>query len=108
MKWIWNTLTHFLQAEENKLSGTLRRNPVSGGETPSLPAEEKEAAQKDPQNGGKALFSLRLKTLRFGRVVEAEVLLRAEFRQGDSSAVWGQLQGVVPGLGEDYGRGGTW
>ena len=46
-----------------------------------------------PQNGGKrAFFSLHL-NITFGRVVEVEVLLRVEFRQGDSSAVWGQLQG---------------
>ena len=70
-----------------------QKSPVSGGETPSPPAEEKETAHKDPQNGGKkALCSL---YITFWRIVEAEVWLRVECRQGDSSAVWGQLQGVM-------------
>ena len=54
VKWRWNTLTQrFLQVVRNT------KSPVSGGETPSPPAEEKETAQKDPQNDGKmALCSL--------------------------------------------------
>ena len=94
MKWRWNTLTQrVLQVVRN-----TKKSPVSGGETPSPPAEEKETAQ----NGGKkALCSL---YIAFLCVVEVEVWLRVECRQGDSSAVWGQLQGV----GEGYGRGGTW
>ena len=79
-----------------------QKSPVSGGETPSPPAEEKETAQKDPQNGRKKGLVLPLHDV--WRVVEVEVWLRVECRQGDSSAVWGQLHGLMEG----YGRGGTW
>lgn len=47
VKWIWNTLTHFLQVVRNT------KKPCILGLNPSPPAEEKDAAQKDPQNGGK-------------------------------------------------------
>lgn len=44
VKWRWNTLT---QRVLQVVPGTTK-SPVSGGETPSPPAEE-----KDPHNGGK-------------------------------------------------------
>ena len=42
-------------------------------------------------------------TLRFGRVVEVEVLgWRMECHQKDSSAVWGQLQGMSPARKDEF------
>ena len=109
-----------------------KKGPVSGGETPSPasrrkgPAERRKGtAKKAPQNEKRPCAPL---TLRFGRIVEVEVLgWRMECYQEDSSAVWGQLHhgwpqklwlphpkrqsprlsGVAPGLEEGNGRG-TW
>ena len=49
VKWRWNTLTQRFSPSSQE----HQKSPVTGGETPSPPTEEKEAAQKDPQNDGK-------------------------------------------------------
>ena len=57
---LWNEQANPGEMEMEHLDTTFspssqehQKSPVSGGETPSPPAEEKETAQKDPQNDEK-------------------------------------------------------
>ena len=85
MKWRWNTLTQrFLQVVRNT------KKALYLGVKLQARQQKKRKLLRTEEKRPCAPF-----TLRFGRVVEAEVWLRVECRQGDSSAVWGQLQGVM-------------
>ena len=80
-----------------------QKSPVSGGETPSPPAEEKETAQ----NGGKkALCSL---YITFWARCRSRGLVASGMQAGRLVSSMGSTsRSHVPGLGEGYGRGGTW